>query len=64
VSRERLSLHQWSGWSWNSGKARWRTGSPGPAVDAGPDFAKENAAWLRLYRLPAHAPDLNPAEGI
>ena len=28
------------------------------------DFAEENAAWLRLYRLPAYAPDLNPAEGI
>ena len=25
-------------------------------------FAKENAAWLRIYRLPAYAPDLNPAE--
>ena len=28
------------------------------------DFAKENTAWLRVYRLPAYAPDLNPAEGI
>ena len=28
------------------------------------DFAKENRAWLRMYRLPAYAPDLNPAEGI
>jgi DDE superfamily endonuclease len=28
------------------------------------DFAEENKAWLRLYRLPAYAPDLNPAEGI
>ena len=28
------------------------------------DFAQENAAWLRIYRLPAYAPDLNPAEGI
>jgi transposase len=28
------------------------------------DFAKENKAWLRVYRLPAYAPDLNPAEGI
>jgi transposase len=27
-------------------------------------FATENKAWLRVYRLPAHAPDLNPAEGI
>ena len=27
-------------------------------------FAAENAAWLRVYRLPAYAPDLNPAEGI
>jgi transposase len=28
------------------------------------DFAKENEAWLRICRLPAYAPDLNPAEGI
>jgi transposase len=28
------------------------------------DFAAENAAWLRVYQLPAYAPDLNPAEGI
>ena len=28
------------------------------------DFAKENEAWLRVYRLPAYAPDMNPAEGI
>ena len=28
------------------------------------DFAQENQAWLRIYRLPAYAPDLNPAEGI
>jgi DDE superfamily endonuclease len=28
------------------------------------DFAAENKAWLRVYRLPAYAPDLNPAEGI
>ncbi len=27
-------------------------------------FAAENQAWLRIYRLPAYAPDLNPAEGI
>ena len=26
------------------------------------DFAEENKAWLRVYRLPAYAPDLNPAE--
>ena len=25
---------------------------------------QENKAWLRVYRLPAYAPDLNPAEGI
>ena len=24
------------------------------------DFAAENQAWLRIYRLPAYAPDLNP----
>jgi transposase len=28
------------------------------------DFAQENKAWLRVYRLPAYAPDMNPAEGI
>ena len=28
------------------------------------DFAEENRAWLRIYRLPAYAPELNPAEGI
>ena len=28
------------------------------------DFAKENEAWLRVYRLPLYAPDLNSAEGI
>ena len=28
------------------------------------DFARENKDWLRVYRLPAYAPDLNPAEGI
>jgi hypothetical protein len=26
------------------------------------EFAQENEAWLRIYRLPAYAPDLNPAE--
>ena len=28
------------------------------------DFIAENKTWLRVYRLPAYAPDLNPAEGI
>jgi transposase len=28
------------------------------------EFAIENKDWLRIYRLPAYAPDLNPAEGI
>jgi hypothetical protein len=28
------------------------------------DFARENKAWLRIYRLPAYAPELNPVEGI
>jgi DDE superfamily endonuclease len=28
------------------------------------DFAMENKEWLRVYRLPAYAPDMNPAEGI
>jgi transposase len=27
-------------------------------------FAEQNRAWLRVCRLPAYAPDLNPAEGI
>jgi len=27
-------------------------------------FARENEAWLRIYRLPAYTSDLNPAEGI
>jgi len=26
------------------------------------DFIAENKAWLRVYRLPAYAPELNPAE--
>jgi hypothetical protein len=26
------------------------------------DFAEQNSAWLRICRLPAYAPDLNPAE--
>jgi transposase len=28
------------------------------------DFARENKEWLRVCRLPAYAPELNPAEGI
>ena len=28
------------------------------------DFAEENQAWLRVYRLPAYTPDINPVEGI
>jgi len=28
------------------------------------EFAAENKAWLRVYRLPAYTPDLNPVEGI
>ena len=27
-------------------------------------FAAENKEWLRVYRLPAYTPDMNPAEGI
>ena len=27
-------------------------------------FAEANTDWLRIYRLPAYAPELNPAEGI
>ena len=26
------------------------------------EFAEENKAWLRIYRLPAYTPDLNPVE--
>jgi hypothetical protein len=26
------------------------------------EFAAENNEWLRVYRLPAYAPDMNPAE--
>ncbi|MER6946562.1 transposase [Nonomuraea sp. NPDC000554] len=28
------------------------------------DFAEAHSGWLRIYRLPAYAPELNPAEGI
>ena len=28
------------------------------------DFAAQNREWLRIYRMPAYAPELNPAEGI
>jgi len=28
------------------------------------DFAEANKEWLRVYRLPAYSPDMNPAEGI
>jgi transposase len=28
------------------------------------EFAAQNASWLRICRLPAYAPELNPAEGI
>ncbi|MFB4269723.1 transposase [Nonomuraea sp. GTA35] len=28
------------------------------------DFAAEHADWLRIVRLPAYAPELNPAEGV
>ena len=28
------------------------------------DFFEENKAWLRVFQLPAYAPDLNPTEGI
>ncbi|PRX60236.1 DDE superfamily endonuclease [Nonomuraea fuscirosea] len=27
-------------------------------------FTEANADWLRIYRLPAYAPELNPAEGM
>jgi transposase len=28
------------------------------------EFATENTEWLRIYRMPAYAPELNLAEGI
>jgi transposase len=28
------------------------------------EFAEANREWLRVYRMPAYAPELNPAEGI
>ncbi|HEX3312174.1 MAG TPA: transposase [Streptosporangiaceae bacterium] len=28
------------------------------------DFAGRNKEWLRIYRLPAYTPDMNPVEGI
>nr|WP_269128708.1 transposase [Nonomuraea sp. K271] len=28
------------------------------------DFAEANASWLRVYRFPPYAPELNPAEGV
>jgi transposase len=28
------------------------------------DFAEANADWLRVYRFPPYAPELNPAEGV
>jgi transposase len=28
------------------------------------EFAAENKDWLRIYRMPAYAPELNPGEGI
>jgi hypothetical protein len=28
------------------------------------DFAAGNTEWLRIYRMLAYAPDLNPVEGI
>lgn len=28
------------------------------------EFITENKDWLRVYRLPAYAPELNPVEGI
>ena len=33
----------------------------GPELAA---FATESKAWPRVYRPPAYAPDMNPAEGI
>lgn len=28
------------------------------------EFAAQNSEWLRVFQLPAYAPELNPAEGI
>jgi transposase len=33
-------------------------------IHLAPEFATENAAWLRACRLPAYTPELNPAEDI
>jgi len=30
----------------------------------GSSTARQPQAWLRVYRLPVYAPELNPAEGI
>ncbi|WP_281394567.1 transposase [Nonomuraea muscovyensis] len=27
-------------------------------------FAEANADWLRIYQMPAYAPELNPDEGV
>jgi transposase len=35
-----------------------------PVRQALADFAEQDKAWLRIYRLPAYTPDLNPVEGI
>jgi len=43
------------------GSVRDNQHPPGPEL-AG--FAQENEAWLRICRLPAYTPDLNPVEGI
>jgi hypothetical protein len=45
----------------------WRATGPGTGRTFAPelaDFAEANQAWLRVFRLPAYTPDLNPAEGI
>lgn len=28
------------------------------------EFADEHADWLRIFQMPAYAPELNPAEGV
>jgi transposase len=76
VSAERLSPAQWArletelrrgplahGFAddqrWTLSRVKTLIGAPELA-----DFATENAEWLRIYQLPAYAPELNPAEGI
>jgi transposase len=36
-----------------------------PRAGTGPvRYREQGVVWLRIYRMPAYAPELNPAEGI